>query len=190
MEQTLLSTTVKVLGVTAVAISLVFSVSLYYVTNQNYNYLNSQQTSVSTAISNLVNQETSFATVLQQQSSVVNSLQQSVTNLNTALPSSHKGTYMSLRSLAVNYAGTSTTMLIANVTGFTSIQVYAGGWNIPLRFYFSQNETGPYYVVDCTITTPNVCNAGSANSIVSVPPMGNFIGITGITGTAQLYVSK
>ena len=185
------------LAASALAISIGFSLVFSVTSYSQYNYLYSQQSTISnaltqesTAVSNLVNQESSFSSLLQQQNTVVNSLQQSVTNLNAALPSIHKGTYVNLTSMEVNYAGTSTAMLVSNVTGSASIQVYAGECNIPLSFYFAQKLGGPYYNVDCPVTTPDVCNAGSANTIVGVPPMGNFIGITGITGTAQLFVAN
>lgn len=184
------SVTALAVAVTVVSITLVaFNFTFYNTTETNYNILKSEQTNISSAISNLINQETSFVSVLQQQSSVVNSLQDSITNLNAVSSNSHGGVYINLTAKSVDYGGQQTAMLVANVTGYATLEAYVGTGTIPIQFYFAQKEAGPYYVVDCTTTTPNVCNSGSGNSIITVPVLGDFVGVTGITGAAQLYAT-
>lgn len=180
-----LESSVAALTVGLTIFTLAFSFNFY---TQN-NYLTSQQTLInsslqqeSTAISNLVQQESTFSSVLSQENSVVSSLSQSVTNLNQAQQAAHTAGYVHTKIMTVDYAGTNVTMQVANVTGFSTLEIYMTSFNAP-SIYFAQNMTGPYFVVDCTAMSPNLCNSGGGNSVVQVAAWGNFVGITGMSSS-------
>ena len=175
-------------GMTIITIALTFTI--YFVANTNYNYLSSQQSSFSnalqeesTAISNLVQQESTYSKLIQQQSSAVNSLQQTVSNFNQAQSSVHRGAFMNATLKPVTYAGASSQMYVANVTGYTTLYVYLSDWSTTgFGIYFSQSQDGRYFNTYCAGETPNTCNSGNGNSIVTVVVQGNFVGLTGMSG--------
>ena len=111
-------------------ITVALTVNLYVVTSSNYSYLNSQLSAFSnalqeesTAITNLVQQESTYSNLIQQQNSAVNSLQQTVANFNQGQSSLHKSAFLTATPQAASYAGTTTQMYIANVTGYTTLNV-------------------------------------------------------------------